>query len=418
MKILLLIISSQEEPYRSFEKLCRYYIFSHSNIDSYFIEFSSQINDNYQISNSKIIFKGQESVIPGCYEKTKLALKYLFNTNYDYVVRTNLSTLIDLNSLFAHLENSPREKYYAGFKASYKNRIPFCSGALFILSKDIAEFLNSHTIFKQNTPDDVYIGEIINNKFGDIRKHLNRQIITDSKTPLNKRVCQYRFKTSNRLEDINNYVNYLKQIYPGLYQVGVEFFKAKETKSDINEHIQTLYEYTKECDSVVECGVRNVVSSWAFVKGLIDGGKGTNLTSCDLKFTSNINKLKKLSKDCNIDFEFLEGNDILLDLNDADLYFIDTWHVYGHLKRELEKFYRRARKYIIMHDTTIDGEKGESIRCKWNIPKQSKESGYSEEEIRKGLKPAINEFLENHPEWKVEKEYVNNNGLTILKRIN
>lgn len=38
--------------------------------------------------------------------------------------------------------------------------------------------------------------------------------------------------------------------------------------SDINEHLPTLREYTLKCNSVVECGVRNIVSSFAFAVGL------------------------------------------------------------------------------------------------------------------------------------------------------
>jgi hypothetical protein len=34
----------------------------------------------------------------------------------------------------------------------------------------------------------------------------------------------------------------------------------------------------------------------------------------------------------------------------------------------------------------------------------------------KGLWPAVEEFLAAHPEWKIEKRFTNNNGLTILAR--
>jgi hypothetical protein len=35
---------------------------------------------------------------------------------------------------------------------------------------------------------------------------------------------------------------------------------------------------------------------------------------------------------------------------------------------------------------------------------------------KKGLMPAVFEFLETNKEWIVDKEYTNNNGLLILKR--
>jgi len=44
------------------------------------------------------------------------------------------------------------------------------------------------------------------------------------------------------------------------------------------------------------------------------------------------------------------------------LVFIDTWHVYGQLKRELAKYAPLTKKYILMHDTTVDEWVGESVR--------------------------------------------------------
>jgi hypothetical protein len=52
-----------------------------------------------------------------------------------------------------------------------------------------------------------------------------------------------------------------------------------------------------------------------------------------------------------------------------------------------------------------------------NAVQQSKQFHIPIEEICKGLWPAIEEFLKEHPEWRIEKRYTNNNGLTILTRV-
>ena len=96
--------------------------------------------------------------------------------------------------------------------------------------------------------------------------------------------------------------------------------------------------------------------------------------------------------------------------------FIDTWHVYGQLKRELDRYNKVVRKYIIMHDTTVDAIKGESIRCNCDTKRQSIESGIPEDELNIGLQKAIEEFLEKHNEWVLHEKFTNNNGLTVLKR--
>jgi hypothetical protein len=68
-----------------------------------------------------------------------------------------------------------------------------------------------------------------------------------------------------------------------------------------------------------------------------------------------------------------------------------------------------------MHDATVDEWYGESIRGnQHDIARQSRESGFPPDEIAKGLWPAITEFLAEHPEWKLEERFTNNNGLTVL----
>jgi hypothetical protein len=188
--------------------------------------------------------------------------------------------------------------------------------------------------------------------------------------------------------------------------------------SDINEHLPTLYLYAKECESVFETGVRGCISSWALTKGLLENGKSNKSLFMNDISPCDINELLSTTKDLPIKMDYKWINNLQLELPDrVDLTFIDTWHIYGQLKRELDKFSKVTNKYIIMHDTTVDGVYGETIRNGWDAEKQSQETGFSIEEITCGLQKAIDEFLVSHPEWVVDKVYTNNNGLTILRRI-
>jgi len=188
---------------------------------------------------------------------------------------------------------------------------------------------------------------------------------------------------------------------------------------DICEHLPTLYKYAKECNSVFETGVRGCISSWAFLYGLIDNQNNSqkrlflnDINECDItELLNSANSFNYIS----INYEW--KNNLLLELNEKyDITFIDTWHVYGQLKRELDKFSKITNKYIIMHDTTIDEIYGETIRVGWDPIQQSKDSGFPIDEITKGLWTAIEEFLNNHPEWYIKERFTNNNGLTILAR--
>jgi hypothetical protein len=86
------------------------------------------------------------------------------------------------------------------------------------------------------------------------------------------------------------------------------------------------------------------------------------------------------------------------------------------LKRELAHWHPHVRKYIILHDTTVDEWYGETIRNGWDAESQSRETGIPVDEIRKGLWPAVSEFLLQHPEWTVRERFVHNNGLTVLEK--
>jgi hypothetical protein len=193
-----------------------------------------------------------------------------------------------------------------------------------------------------------------------------------------------------------------------------------ETPSDINEHLNTLKNYASDCESVLELGVRGCVSSWAFAMGLLENNKVNkklflnDISECDIIELLYITS----SLDLKLDVKYKWINDLELDIGqNVDLTFIDTWHIYGQLKRELEKFSKITNKYIIMHDTLIDGIYGETVRSNWNAEEQSRESGFPVEEITKGLLFAIQDFLDNNNNWILHEKYDNNNGLIILRKI-
>ena len=196
-----------------------------------------------------------------------------------------------------------------------------------------------------------------------------------------------------------------------------KFKYFRDTPGDINEHMECLYEHARECSSIIELGVRECVSSWAFAKGLLENEKPEKKLLLVDKDKSPVEPLLGCCQGL-IDVSTYWGNDLTLQLTENyDMVFIDTWHVYAQLKRELEHFAPRCNKYIIMHDTTIDAEKGEAIRYGENLASLSITSGFPVEEIGKGIWPAVEEFVAGHPEWVIADRFTHNNGLTVLRRI-
>lgn len=179
------------------------------------------------------------------------------------------------------------------------------------------------------------------------------------------------------------------------------------TPSDINEHIPTFIEYGSECDHITEMGVRAISSTWAFL-----GAAPKKLISYDMEdpshYGSNIQQVYDVAAQYGLNFEFKQADVLEIEIEETDLLFLDTWHAYDQLKAELEKHNSKARKYIIMHDTTSYESRDEPLTSE-NTFKGEKSSG-------KGLWPAITEFLESNNDWVLHKRYTNNNGITILKR--
>ena len=195
--------------------------------------------------------------------------------------------------------------------------------------------------------------------------------------------------------------------------IDAKYIERCSNWSDLYEHLPTIARYASQCNNVTEMGVPTG-ASYAFAHAL-KGKNGSKLVVVNIDSQDLV-----LKSDCekeNINVVFHKASSLDCPLEQTDLLFIDTWHVYGYLKRELERWNSHVAKYIIMHDTTVDEWAGETIRLKWNPQEQSEQTGIPIHEITKGLWPAIREFLALHPEWIIRERYNNNNGLTILERI-
>ena len=200
------------------------------------------------------------------------------------------------------------------------------------------------------------------------------------------------------------------------------------TASDINEHLPTLFRYAKQCNSALELGVRGCVSSWAISAGLLENKNGVKKRifmndSRECQIGELVDILEPLGID--VKYEWKNDLEIVFGADEKyDMVFIDTWHVYGQIKRELEKFSAVATKYIIMHDTTVDEVDGETLReygynyqqAFGRATELATETGIPRDVIMKGMWFGIQEFLANHPEWFIKDRFFNNNGLMVLAR--
>lgn len=165
---------------------------------------------------------------------------------------------------------------------------------------------------------------------------------------------------------------------------------ARVTGTDINEHVGTLMALSGSCAQVVELGVCLGTSTLSFLAGGCD-----KLDSWDIDKTHMVDKIKAAAGD-RWTFHHDDSRDPAVP--ECDMLFIDSLHTREHLASELDMHHAKAKTFIVMHDTSEFGERGQ-------------DGG-------PGLRLAIIDFLLEHPdEWRVSDHYPNCHGLTVLRRI-
>lgn len=185
MKILILSIFNESDEYKIMKEIQKRYIHSNDLIDYYFVTCKENMNSELEVIDDIIYIKSCENYMT-ILEKTIIAFNYLINiqnNNYDYVVRTNVSTLINYKLLIKYLESIPRDNIYIGgvlfsldwldykygitdFKINLYNlkNMLFFQGTGIIMSCDVIKFiLNNISNLKYDIVDDVAIGLLLRN---------------------------------------------------------------------------------------------------------------------------------------------------------------------------------------------------------------------------------------------------------------
>ncbi len=203
------------------------------------------------------------------------------------------------------------------------------------------------------------------------------------------------------------------------WRIQRSYYKKVQEVSDIHEHLPTLREISRSCGSICEMGVRRCVSSWAFLAGLDESSMLKKELLCVDIEPADTSELARwagrLMPPVRVTMLVADSRKIVLP-HEFDLLFIDTLHVYGQLKAELWAHQGRIRRFIVLHDTETDRDKGEVLRMGWDARKMAQDTGMKEKEISQGLWPAVEDFLAVFPGWILQKHFSNNNGLTLLAR--
>ena len=149
-----------------------------------------------------------------------------------------------------------------------------------------------------------------------------------------------------------------------------------------------LYELAKECNHVTEFGTNQLNSTIALLHAQPD-----KLMCYAPQKPSQFETLRSIAGKTEIVFR--QENYLEAEIEPTDLLFTDTTHTYEQVIAEMRLHAKNIKKYIVIHDTELYGQKGER-------------GG-------KGIWSAVTEFVEGG-EFKIKKHLDNNNGLSVIER--
>jgi predicted O-methyltransferase YrrM len=116
---------------------------------------------------------------------------------------------------------------------------------------------------------------------------------------------------------------------------------------DMHPHYQTLTRYARECQTIVEWGVRGGVSTWALLDGLPPDGVLFSVDIIDCVVPPRVSEDPR--------WYFIIGDDLSPIVRAqlpplCDLVFIDTSHTYEQTVGELASALTFGTRRIVMHD--------------------------------------------------------------------
>ena len=181
MNILILSIFSESKRNNELLKIHRENFIKNESIDFYFITYNENLTEEFMLVDDILFIKGKEDVM-NILDKTIKAMCYFTNIKqYDFIVRTNISTVLNYKLLNKYLNGIPKTNIYAGgvifnlqwldepfgiteeTTQKYKLKgLYYFQGTCIILSCDVVKFmLDNSEKFIREIIDDVSIGLFI-----------------------------------------------------------------------------------------------------------------------------------------------------------------------------------------------------------------------------------------------------------------
>jgi len=185
MNFLILILYNETKLYKSMYELLVKHYNKYNSVKFHFIElmeYEFPVTDVIAFNDyHRLIFRGSDSLYPGCMDKTIKGLEYerenIYNGKYDYIIRTNISSIINIKLLADNINSLPVKYDYMGSIENlyrYGNIVPndelaskhYASGTMIVMNPHFAKLImNNKQFFSDNNYYDDFIIGVFANKF-------------------------------------------------------------------------------------------------------------------------------------------------------------------------------------------------------------------------------------------------------------
>lgn len=174
MNFLNLVLFSTDHSYGDMKDVSSKYYSTLKNVRTIYYRFDADIQSDYELRDNVLLIRGHETLIPGILDKTIKVLEYAVKNKLidecDYILRTNVSTIVNFANLEREMLHVP---FYGGVYAPTLQWLDpkygivddkwfgtqFVTGSGIIFSKDAVRYMLKNKNLLENTIiDDVAFG--------------------------------------------------------------------------------------------------------------------------------------------------------------------------------------------------------------------------------------------------------------------
>ena len=254
-KLIIVVIGARGGLWDKFRKIWQKYCHNFTDVRTHFVYGGNQHKNSLM---GDLVFENSPDTYPPTIHKTLESFRYIdSNYDYDFILRTNLSSFWNIPRLLENLKDLPPEKCYAGdgpliHDSPGAERIgcPYLSGTDTIVSKDVVKeaikYIDSNEEFKNSLlsydgwtlPDDKAMGLIFFDKL-----HTPMTSISDKK---NNMVYLHEADTSSESieEVIHNSIKNSESLKHNNFRIKNTFSGSPESRINLDPLIMnTLYKY-------------------------------------------------------------------------------------------------------------------------------------------------------------------------------